>query len=93
MEIEPSRSSVPISRVESRPIRRAEPVPGDAGQFEETEALRQALARTPEVRPEVVDRARSLANNPNYPPEEIVRRLAQLFATEFYATDSPNRVS
>lgn len=87
MEIEPSRSSVPISRFEARPIRRAEPVPGDAGEFTETEALQKSLASTPEVRADVVDRARSLANNPNYPPEEIVRRLSQLFAAEFSSPD------
>ncbi len=91
MEIEPSRSSVPISRLEARPVRRAEPAPGDAGEFTETEALRQAMASTPEVRADVVERARSLANNPNYPPEEIVRKLSQLFAAEFHAPDSPAR--
>lgn len=86
MEIEPSRSSVPLSRLEARPVRRAEPAPGDAGEFTETEALRQAMASTPEVRADVVERARSLAKNPNYPPEEIVRKLSQLFATEFSAS-------
>jgi hypothetical protein len=43
-----------------------------------TDALREALAHTPEVRPEVVERARSLAVDPNYPPRHIIEDLARL---------------
>ncbi len=42
--------------------------------------LREALAATPEIRPEVVARAQALAVDPNYPPLEIIERVASLLA-------------
>lgn len=38
--------------------------------------LRTELARQPEVRPEVVARAKELAADPTYPPSAIVRAVA-----------------
>lgn len=83
MEIEPSSSRIPVRSVEARPIRRVQSAPGDAGDFAEANALRQALESTPDVRPEAVEQARALVVTPNYPPEEMVRKLSQLFALEF----------
>jgi hypothetical protein len=40
-------------------------------------ALRAALANQPEIRPEVVARARALAADPSYPPLAIMRSIAQ----------------
>ncbi|MCU0793100.1 MAG: hypothetical protein MUE42_09695 [Opitutaceae bacterium] len=46
-------------------------------------ALRAALERTPVLRPEIVTRAKSLAVDPNYPPLEIIERVAsQIAATQ-----------
>ena len=39
--------------------------------------LIEALIRNPEIRPQVVERARALAADPNYPPIEVVRRVAE----------------
>lgn len=39
--------------------------------------LRSELQRQPEIRPEVVERARALAADPDYPPREILRNVAQ----------------
>jgi hypothetical protein len=39
--------------------------------------LRAALVRTPEIRPDVVARAREIASDPSYPPLAIVRLIAQ----------------
>jgi hypothetical protein len=39
--------------------------------------LRGALQRQPEIRPEVVARARALAEDPNYPPAEVLRSVAE----------------
>jgi hypothetical protein len=39
--------------------------------------LRAELARQPEVRPEVVARARALAADPNYPPMSTLRKVAE----------------
>jgi hypothetical protein len=38
--------------------------------------LRSELARQPEIRPEVVERARALAADPNYPSIEVLRNVA-----------------
>jgi uncharacterized membrane protein len=43
-----------------------------------TQALREALNNAPEVRPEVVERAKKLSVDPNYPPRELIERLAKL---------------
>lgn len=39
--------------------------------------LRAELERQPEIRPEVVERARALANDPGYPPAEALRHVAE----------------
>ena len=54
---------------------------GDAGDrlsSTNTDAVREALANTPELRPEVVARGHHLAVDPNYPPRELIARLAKL---------------
>lgn len=43
-----------------------------------SQALRQALSQSPEVRPEVVEKGRHLAVDPNYPPRELILRLAEM---------------
>ena len=44
--------------------------------------LRSALQRQPEIRPEVVARARELADDPAYPPVNALRHVAaQLLAS------------
>jgi hypothetical protein len=39
--------------------------------------LRAELQRQPEIRPEVVARARELAADPNYPPTEVLKKVAE----------------
>ena len=39
--------------------------------------LRAELKRQPEVRPEVVARARELAADPSYPPTEVMQKVAE----------------
>lgn len=43
---------------------------------EGAEFLRSELQRQPEVRPEVVERARALAADRSYPPTEVSRHVA-----------------
>jgi hypothetical protein len=38
--------------------------------------LRAELQRQPEIRPEVVARARALAEDPNYPPAAVLKSVA-----------------
>lgn len=61
----------------------ATPAPAEKGDnlsSSQTKVLREALSSTPEVRPEVVERGRRLAVDPNYPPRELILRLAKLMA-------------
>lgn len=53
--------------------------PDNHDQFsaENSAALRVALTRTPEIRPEVVARGRALAADPSYPSAEILRRVGE----------------
>ena len=39
--------------------------------------LRTQLTAQPEIRPEVVARARTLAADPNYPPREVIQHVAR----------------
>jgi hypothetical protein len=39
--------------------------------------LREELARQPEIRPEVVERAKALAADPGYPSADIIRRVGE----------------
>jgi hypothetical protein len=58
------------------PVRTAAPRP-DQLTTDNAALLRAALARQPEIRPEVVARACALATNPSYPSLSIVRLMAQ----------------
>lgn len=42
--------------------------------------LEAALADTPAIRPEVVERARALATDPSYPPLRIIAQLASMIS-------------
>jgi hypothetical protein len=44
---------------------------------ENTEALKSALGSQPEIRPEVVARARELAADPSYPSAAILRQVGE----------------
>ena len=51
---------------------------GDRLSSANTQALREALNNSPEIRPEVVEKGKNLAVDPNYPPRELIERLAKL---------------
>ncbi len=53
---------------------------GDRVQFDQTASLEKALKETPDVRPDVIDRAKDLVANPNYPPPEVIKRISNLLA-------------
>lgn len=55
---------------------RAEAPRPDQISTEHAAFLRAELQRQPEIRPEVVARARELAADPNYPPREALRQVA-----------------
>jgi hypothetical protein len=53
-------------------------------------SLRSALAATPAIRPEVVERAKALALDPNYPPLQIIERVARLIAQSEDLSEIPD---
>ena len=52
-----------------------------------SEALKAALEKTPEVRPDVVARGQRLLVDLNYPPREIIESLAKLFTQSVDLSD------
>ena len=55
---------------------------------EQAEYLRSELDRQPEIRPEVVERAKGLASDSSYPPPEVVRHVAaQILASPDLSED------
>lgn len=63
-----------VSSVSQKPVVRG---PG-ADQFSpaQSAALRAALAAQPEIRPDVVERAKALAADPAYPSRDILQKIA-----------------
>src|ERR1041384_3779600 len=47
-----------------------------------TQALREALQNTPEIRADVVARGKALASDVNYPPRQIIEKLSELMVNE-----------
>ncbi len=62
--------------------------PRDRISTDQAAFLRSELARQPEVRTEVVERARGLAADPQYPPTEVQRHVAaQILASPDLSED------
>ena len=51
----------------------------EQGKVGRKEGLIQALASEPAVRSEVLERARRMAADPNYPPADVLEKLAEKF--------------
>jgi hypothetical protein len=62
----------PTGKAPARP----KPALADEVSTENAAFLRSALQRQPEIRPEVVERARALVADPNYPPREVLQNIA-----------------
>lgn len=56
---------------------RANELRSDRISTESAAFLRAELQRQPEIRPEVVARARALAEDPAYPPADVIRQVAE----------------
>jgi hypothetical protein len=67
---------------------KAEADSGERLSSSSTQALREALNNSPEIRPEVVARGKALAVDPNYPPREIIEGLAKLMTETRDAAES-----
>jgi hypothetical protein len=59
-----------------QPVARPLSPPPDQISTESGAVLQTALKNQPEVRPDVVDRARALAADPAYPPADVIKHIA-----------------
>ncbi len=66
-----------MPQVGGKPVSRQADSRQDQVSTERAEFLRAELSRQPEIRPEVVARARELATDPNYPPMEVITKVAE----------------
>lgn len=71
--VAPSGPPKPASRVASNSQT-------EETQFEASRALNGSLDQLPEIRPEVVERAKRLLQDSNYPPAEAIRKISSLLA-------------
>jgi hypothetical protein len=55
------------------------PAAAEARNAERKQLLLRALASEPDIRPEVIERAKALAADPNYPSDDVLTRLAARF--------------
>lgn len=62
------------------PVRAPDTGPSPGPQFQAAQALNGALIQLPDARPEVVERAKSLIHDPEYPPMEAIRKISSLLA-------------
>lgn len=79
MQINPA-TKVDLPRMESAGAKRVAPQPSSDAQFAASEALSRALAETPDLRPEALERGQLIAGNPKYPPAEMIDGIANLLA-------------
>ncbi|MFA6286597.1 MAG: hypothetical protein WC661_04365 [Opitutaceae bacterium] len=79
--------SVPTPAPDPRRTRTAPATPAPAQEETLSTAhatqLKAALAETPAVRPEVVERASKLAVDPAYPPIKIINEVARMIANSY----------
>jgi hypothetical protein len=68
-----------------KPANRDVPAAEDEVAFENSQALRTALADTPAVRSDAVARARDLVGQPEYPPREMIQKISHLLALKWDA--------
>lgn len=66
--------------MESAGAKRVAPQPSSDAPFAASEALARALAETPDLRPEALERGDRIAGNPKYPPSEMIDGIANLLA-------------
>ena len=62
----------------AKPSVRPTPTRVDQLSTDSASFLRAELTRQPEIRPEVVERARALAADPNYPSTETLRAVGKM---------------
>lgn len=64
--------------------------PTDRVSTAHADQLRAAIANSPATRPEEVERVQALAVDPNYPPLQIIERVARLIADSRDLSELPD---
>ncbi len=72
----PSARNDAIAAAANASTARASRGPADQIHVDRAAALRTSLQAVPEIRPEVVERARALAADPTYPSDAIIHRIS-----------------
>lgn len=73
----PSDRNIAIAAATTPSISRAPSRPIDQVHIDKASALRANLQEVPEIRAEVVERARALAADPSYPSDKIIRQISR----------------
>jgi hypothetical protein len=85
MQVNPSSNSGSVDGMNEASTVRRSRAESDGASFENAEALNSALQRAPDVREGEVTRAKGLLGDVKYPPEEGIRRIANLLAIHWEA--------
>ncbi len=80
MRVNPNSELVSATGVPARTPASAPSLGEDRLTVGSADNLNQALAETPAVRPDEVARARTLIQDPSYPPTVIIQKLSDLLA-------------
>ncbi len=72
----PSARNDAIAAATNASASRTSRSPADQIHIDKAALLRTSLQQVPEVRPEVVERARALAADPAYPSDAIIRKIS-----------------
>lgn len=88
MQVDPKLTTSAVARADtSQPLVRKAKSETDCATFSRTEALHNAYRDVPDVRTEVVSKARELVSSSTYPPPETIKRLSNLLAMQLSATE------
>jgi hypothetical protein len=82
--VSPSKPAASAARGKEASATRAASAPasGSTLSLNVFEPIQQAMNNCPDSRAEVIARGKALAADPNYPPAEVVGKLARLFVAD-----------
>ena len=80
MQVNTNLNTASVPKVTPAPAPAGPARPASETEFSASQALDHALQQMPDVRPDAVAHGSKLAENPNYPPLELIKRLSRLVA-------------
>jgi hypothetical protein len=83
MKINPNTNPVRVDGAQpQKPAAPATLPSAEVDAFAGSTAINSALRNSPDSRPDAVDRARELINDPDYPDSSTIRQISQLLARQ-----------